>query len=98
MRLAVSEACSNVVQHAYVGRDHGRFRLQVGVDDRILCVAVCDEGKGMRPRNDSPGMGLGLSLMAYVSDELKIRKEPGATWVELCWRLDEPPAAFAHTA
>src|SRR5687768_5580945 len=66
--LAVSEAATNVVTHAFVDRPAGVFRVAIDSDDERLEVLVEDDGRGMVPRPDSPGLGLGLPLIATVSD------------------------------
>lgn len=78
IRLAVGEALTNVVMHAYVGRDPGAMtvRAWVGQDDH-LNVEVIDEGHGLIPRPDSPGLGLGMGLMAQVADDLRITNREG---------------------
>ncbi len=71
--LAVSEALTNVVVHAY--RDApapGPVLVVVSVRDRRLTVTVADEGCGMAPRSDSPGLGLGMGLMAQVADTFEV--------------------------
>lgn len=83
IRLAVTEACSNVVVHAYPERKdrqaRGNSRAGWGMmeiaatavgDD--LAVVVRDWGEGIRPRPDSPGLGLGLSLMAALADTVQL--------------------------
>ncbi|WCB92153.1 transcriptional regulator [Baekduia alba] len=65
--LLVSEAVTNAVTHAYVGQPPGAVRVQVIVDQDEVMVAVEDEGHGLRPRPDSPGLGYGLALMVAVS-------------------------------
>jgi serine/threonine-protein kinase RsbW/stage II sporulation protein AB (anti-sigma F factor) len=85
IRLAVSEALSNVVMHAYYGIDPQEMILEAYLDDQHLVVLVCDNGRGLVPRPDSPGMGIGLALMAQLSEEFAITNregEPG-TRVEL---------------
>ena len=80
--LAVSEACSNVVMHAYRGdAEPGRLAVDAYRDNGEFFVVVCDEGSGLAPRTDSPGLGLGLGLIAGLSKRLEIAsQEPaGAT-------------------
>jgi serine/threonine-protein kinase RsbW len=50
--------------------------------DGELVVAVRDEGGGMLPRTDSPGLGLGLSIMGRLSHRLEI-SEHGASGTEV---------------
>ena len=71
--LAVSEALSNVVMHAYVDRrEPGAMRLTAHLADRRLLVEVEDDGVGIRPRLDSPGGGMGLALMALLSADMQL--------------------------
>ena len=78
--LAVSEALSNVVVHAYADRDEpGDIRVQAWIDDGDLHVAVSDDGIGMMPRADSPGLGLGLAIIGRIADHLRVEtSESGA--------------------
>ena len=46
-------------------------------------MTVTDEGRGMLPRTDSPGLGLGLGLIARLTDELEI-SSPGGRGTEIC--------------
>jgi anti-sigma regulatory factor (Ser/Thr protein kinase) len=89
--LAVSEAVSNVVIHAYRDRDHasepGEVRVTVTIDGEQLVVSVADEGIGMRPRSDSPGAGLGLPIIATLADRFEVRQQPGGTTLVLGFRL-----------
>jgi len=71
--LAVSEALTNVVVHAYVDRDPGPMIVEAWPDeDGHLRVLICDEGRGMVPRTDSPGLGVGLTIMAQTADEVRV--------------------------
>jgi anti-sigma regulatory factor (Ser/Thr protein kinase) len=87
VRLAVSEAATNALVHGC--REPGRTcRIHVeaeAVGDE-LHVDIADEGIGMRPRTDSPGLGLGLSLMAMVALRMEIVEgDPGT-----CIRMTFP--------
>ena len=46
------------------------------VSDERMMLVVRDEGRGMVPRTDSPGLGLGLPLMAQVAQKLVIESAP----------------------
>lgn len=73
VRLSVSEAISNVVLHAYGPSDaQPHVALLAEADDTGVHISVVDEGSGLRARDDSPGMGLGLSLIANACDELAL--------------------------
>jgi anti-sigma regulatory factor (Ser/Thr protein kinase) len=92
--LAVGEACANAVMHAYDGGPAGRLRVVAEVRDSRLEVVVSDGGQGMAPRPDSPGLGLGLPLMASLASALELRPAAGGgTEVWLCFELgDRAPA------
>jgi anti-sigma regulatory factor (Ser/Thr protein kinase) len=89
--LAVSEAVTNVVVHAYRDRDAtaapGPLRVTVALQDGAAQVVVMDQGTGMRPRPDSPGIGFGLALIANVCDELEIDQGADGTWVLMRFAL-----------
>ena len=76
IRLATSEALTNVVLHAYE-RDAGEMHVDVNVIPGELAVQIADEGAGLQPRIDKRGLGLGLALIAQACDELDIVKRAG---------------------
>jgi serine/threonine-protein kinase RsbW len=82
-RLAVSEAVSNVVVHSYRDSAPGAFTVSVEWDGGELRVTVRDEGCGMAPRMDSPGAGLGLPLIASLSETFSVTAPPGGG-TEVC--------------
>ena len=91
INLAVSEAATNAIQHAYRDRaaaDAGDVRVVVRSEDGLLAVHIHDDGMGLTPRNDSPGLGLGLCLMAHDTERFEIRKGArGGTQVVLHFKL-----------
>jgi anti-sigma regulatory factor (Ser/Thr protein kinase) len=85
VRLAASEAASNAVIHAY--RDHvGDLRLLARIHGDELHVVIADDGAGVAPRTDSPGLGLGLPIMAHVSERFEIVSGPDGTEIHLAFR------------
>jgi serine/threonine-protein kinase RsbW len=83
--LAVSDAATNVVMHAYRGETSRPLRVEADFEDGDLEVVVADEGAGLRPRR-SPGMGAGLGVIAETCDEFVVReREPAG--VELWMRF-----------
>ena len=76
IKLAVTEACTNVVVHAYPGRDDGPLGVRATVEDATLTVVVSDHGRGIVPRPDSPGLGLGLPLIATLAESLELGTGP----------------------
>jgi anti-sigma regulatory factor (Ser/Thr protein kinase) len=89
VKLAVTEACTNVVVHAY-GDGDGPMEVAASVDDDALRVVVRDEGLGILPRPDSPGLGLGLPLIATLTESLELGKgSDDRTEVTMVFRLDE---------
>lgn len=78
MRIAVSEACTNVIVHAYPERP-GRMRVGLWADDGGLVIRVSDDGRGIipDPLRASPGLGIGLQLMATLADDMHLSASDG---------------------
>jgi serine/threonine-protein kinase RsbW len=74
IRLAVTEACTNVVRHAY-GDDTGPLEVDVRAGVDALEVNVRDRGHGIQPRPASESLGLGIPLIAALADRLRIARE-----------------------
>jgi serine/threonine-protein kinase RsbW len=89
MQVAVSEALTNVVVHAYrETADVGDVRIDAEVHADDLVVSVRDYGLGMGPRPDSPGLGLGLAIIDRLSKASATRRcEDGGTEVRMTFAL-----------
>lgn len=94
VRLAVTEACANVVVHAYPNGEEGSMEVVASMQDGGLTVLVRDWGRGIGPRPDSPGLGLGLSLIAALAEQVQLgHDEQEHTEVRMTFALNEavPP-------
>lgn len=88
IKLSVSEALTNVVLHAYPGQA-GAIEVRADVAGGELWVLVCDDGGGLRSQNASPGLGVGLALIAQTSDGLTIvNRAAGGTEVRMRFVVD----------
>lgn len=73
--LAVSEAVTNVVLHAYEA-DGGRVRVSCRGQGEHFTIEVSDEGAGLEPRHDSPGIGHGLTIVGALAQTLEVAIGP----------------------
>jgi serine/threonine-protein kinase RsbW len=79
MKMAVTEACTNVVVHAYE-EDAGQLEVQMLAGDDDLTIVVRDYGTGIQPkpaRTEPPALGLGLPLIAALTDAFELRGSAG---------------------
>lgn len=83
LKLAVTEACSNVVRHAYASGPPGEIELEVVFDDARVELVVEDCGIGIElplpGAEPSEHGGMGLPLIRAVVDELEIRPRTTGT-------------------
>ena len=89
LALAVDEACSNVMEHAYGGSSSkGEVRVRVSFDPEQVLVEVVDTGKGFDPSqilakdvkqlmDERRSGGLGWRLIRAVMDDVQYRMVPG---------------------
>jgi len=89
VRLAVSEAATNAVVHGYRDSDDGELKVLAYVDDADdeLVVVVSDSGRGLAPRPDSPGLGLGMPLMASVTSRFRVVSRGAGTEIHMAFAL-----------
>lgn len=89
VELAVDEACSNIIEHAYGGEGSGIIECTYRIQDEELIVILRDHGQSFDPEtvpkpNLSPnvqertGGGLGLYLIRQIMDEVNFDFESEA--------------------
>jgi serine phosphatase RsbU (regulator of sigma subunit)/anti-sigma regulatory factor (Ser/Thr protein kinase) len=91
LRLAISEACANAVEHAYGPGDH-EFDVEAHVDNGEVELVVRDNGRWRMPRGH--GRGLGLKLVEQLNDTLQIDRAGNGTSLRVTKRLAgaKPPS------
>jgi serine/threonine-protein kinase RsbW len=93
VRLAVSEAMTNAVLHAYRG-EAGSIYVNAAIVAGELWVLISDDGCGLNPRPDRPGLGLGLGLISQVSDDVAIvSRASGGTEVRMRFTVADATSA-----
>lgn len=96
--LAVSEAVTNAIVHAYSGVS-GSVQLMAAVVEGELSVQVADDGCGLGGAPQSPGLGLGLGVIECSADTLTITtRSSGGTIIEMRFGLRERQAANARAS
>jgi len=88
LKIAISEACTNAVQHAYEEGSHNTIDLVFNIYSDKLEMIVKDTGKGFNPKDavsekdssgsvDKFGLGLGLTFIKSLMDEAHIESKLG---------------------
>ncbi len=93
IKIAVSEACNNAIQHSVDENDY--FNVVFSVDDQTMSIEISDNGRGFnlddykKPELDElKGNGLGIFIMQSLMDEVVIESQPSVgTVVRLIKKL-----------
>jgi len=88
IRIAVDEACTNVIKHAYEKEGEDHIGIIIKIDYQKLTIMITDRGKGFDLEEiEMPQMneylaelrvgGLGIYLMKALMDEVDYKSLPG---------------------
>jgi serine/threonine-protein kinase RsbW len=89
LKTVVTEACNNVVLHAY-GGEGGPLDVSAVADNGHLEVTIADSGRGFHPRPsaEEPSLGIGLPLIASLSDAFEVKGRAGdGTAITVCFAI-----------
>jgi serine/threonine-protein kinase RsbW len=90
--LAVSETVTNAIVHAYAGvPEPGHVRVRCRRVEERLVVEVADDGVGIAYRDDSPGIGRGLSIVGALAEALDVTHGPGGSGTAVTMTFAAPP-------
>lgn len=102
LKLALDEACSNVVRHAYQGREPGTIHLKVYWREKQLEIEIIDRGKGFNWKGaKAPDLnryvdigkkgGLGIWFIRRLMDKTEYRSGPENNVLRLTKFIRTPP-------
>lgn len=83
LKLALTEACSNSVRHAYGEATEGVVEIVYELHSDRLVIEVSDEGEGFAPaeaEQDAESLsegGLGIAIIRAIADDVEIGSQPG---------------------
>jgi serine/threonine-protein kinase RsbW len=83
LKLALTEATSNSVRHAYGDKDPGIVEISYELFPDRLVIEVTDEGEGFDPAAAAASAdelsegGLGIAIIRAIADEVEIGAQPG---------------------
>jgi serine/threonine-protein kinase RsbW len=86
IELAIDEACSNVIKHAYKHDEHQDIDIAIKIDYQKIAIIVTDRGDSFRMKDvELPDMknylaelrvgGLGIYLMKTLMDEVDYKTD-----------------------
>ena len=102
VQLAVDEACSNIIEHAYGGERRGDIECTCRTNDNGLTVILRDHGRPFDPTSvpepdlharleDRKGSGLGFYFMCQLMDKVHFESEPDSGNVFTMMKRKEAP-------
>lgn len=94
LKLAATEACSNVVKYAYPDGD-GKLWVEFNTDETEVSLAVCDTGVWQEPAADGDleQSGMGIPLIEAVTTSCEVEHDESGTRVVMVFDRSNSDAA-----
>jgi serine/threonine-protein kinase RsbW len=89
--LAVNEACTNSVEHAYPDT-HGLIKVEATAQDGRIVICVIDRGSWRTPSNLPTTRGRGLPIIEAISDGVKLSRTSSGTTVRITFHIAGAPS------
>lgn len=98
IRLAVDEAYTNIIKHAYKNKPSKPVRIEVGSDKKQLWISILDEGESFKPdeykapdilkriKNKQRG-GMGVFLIQKLMDQVHYNRKGGMNEIRMVKNL-----------
>jgi anti-sigma regulatory factor (Ser/Thr protein kinase) len=90
--VAVGEACTNAVEHAYNELGRNLFRVEACVRDGSVVACVTDSG-AWKDNATRTARGNGLAIMHELMDDVEVDRRNVGTAVTLRYRIGAPDAS-----
>lgn len=81
--LAVNEACTNSVEHAYRNADAGTIEIEASLVAGDIVVCIGDQGSWRPPSDEPTTRGRGLPIMEATSDRVELMRSASGTTVRV---------------
>jgi serine/threonine-protein kinase RsbW len=84
LKLALTEACSNSIRHAYSDEEDGHVQISYELGDDRIAIEVVDDGEGFDPEAHDPAGeelaegGLGIAIIRSIADEFALDSTAGS--------------------
>jgi serine/threonine-protein kinase RsbW len=84
LKLALTEACSNSIRHAYSSDEDGHVQIAYELAHDRIAIEVVDDGEGFDPAMHDAGGdelsegGLGIAIIRSIADEFDLASSPGS--------------------
>jgi serine/threonine-protein kinase RsbW len=94
LKLAVTEACGNVVRHAYPrSSSPAEMEVECSVGGDRIAIAVRDWGRGFDRPDDAPdttGAGFGLRMIEALAEDVEVEERADGTTIRFARSIDPP--------
>jgi len=95
IRLAVDEAITNIIKHAYRDDDSNDIEIEISFEEDLICIQIQDTGKSFRmDQLPEPNIeqkikekkrgGMGLYLIHSLMDEVRYSENRGINEMTMC--------------
>ncbi|MEX0350906.1 MAG: ATP-binding protein [Paracoccaceae bacterium] len=108
IRIALTEALNNIVEHAYSPRAPGRIRVSIYAASKVVEIGLSDFGTPLPLRNlsartlpppdpqDLPEGGFGWHLIRTLADQIAYERREGCNHLSLRFNLPEHNASVSQ--
>jgi serine/threonine-protein kinase RsbW len=93
LKLAVTEACTNAILHAYSDGASGQLVVRYRVASAGVDIEVEDDGAGFDPSDpiaeetERDGQGMGLMIIRTLTDSIEIESDDSGSRISFSKRL-----------